>query len=351
VKFLLFLISFPYRWVVAIRNFGYDKKIFKSQRFPIPVVSVGNLTAGGTGKTPTVDWICKFYQSLGKKVAIVSRGYKRQSSGLVLVSDGNVTFVSAADAGDEPLMLARRNPVAIVVVAAKRAEAVQFILDRFKTALPDVVILDDGFQHRQLHRNLDVVIINSESDVFTEKFLPLGKRREPTENLRRADAIVLSKVTKFSLADVIKQKVLRLDATKLVASSRIVINGFCSFATGEPIPAETFLQTWGFAFSGIGEPQNFLDTLEYTGLIIDHYKNFPDHHAYTAADIDFILDQTVRHQINVIITTEKDYYRLKADETLFAKLKNAPCFYLTIEFQVFEGEAELSKKLKSVLPL
>lgn len=335
--------------MIAFRTWLFDRGILKSFQSPIPVVSVGNLTSGGAGKTPFVDWIVKHYHHEGKRVAILSRGYGRKSKGVILVCDGALVRVSAEESGDEPLMLARRNPTAVVIVAEKRADGVKFLLENFATHLPDVILLDDGFQHRALARDLNLLVVHAEQNPAHDSLLPLGRLREPISAIRRADMILLSKVTRYTDLPSLERTLLPFG--KPIIKSRIQIVGLRSFFSGELIPLGTqaFLWTWAFAFSGIGDSRNFMETLQYAGLIVEHQKHFPDHHPYTESDIEFILSEVVRHGINIVVTTEKDYFRLKADPSLFNRLKNAACFYLEIAFEVFEGEAALKSALNEIV--
>jgi tetraacyldisaccharide 4'-kinase len=349
MKSLLALLSRLYGAIISLRNRLFDKQFFKSARSPIPVVSVGNLTVGGAGKTPVVDWIVKYYHRQEKRVAIISRGYGRKTKGVILVCDGALVRVSSDEAGDEPLMLARKNPQAIVVVAEKRYDAVKFITEKFSPALPDVILLDDGFQHRQLSRDLDIVVVHAEYNPFDDHLVPRGKLREAASGVARADVVLLSKVTKF--VDVPRLLKHLAPYEKPIVQSRVKIIGLRSFFTEDLVPLGTqpFLYTWAFAFSGIGDPNNFMETLEYAGLIVEHQKHFPDHHDYTESDIDFILTEVARHGINIIVTTEKDFYRLKANEILFNALRQTACFYLEIAFEIFDGETALTSSLNAAI--
>ncbi len=344
----LYLASWLYGGAVALRNWLFDKGVLKSFHSPIPVVSVGNLTVGGAGKTPFVDWIVKHYHREGKRVAIISRGYGRRTRGVMLVCDGALVRVSANEAGDEPLMLAWRNPHAIVIVAEKRVDGVRFLLEKFSSRLPDVILLDDGFQHRALARQLNLLVMHAQHNPAADALLPLGRLREPLDSIRRADMVLLSKVTRYT--DLASLEKTLAPFAKPIVKSRIQIVGLRSFFSGELVPLGTqaFLWTWAFAFSGIGDSQTFIETLQYAGLIVEHQKHFPDHHIYTESDIEFILTETMRHGINIVVTTEKDYFRLRANETLFNRLKNTACFYLEIAFEVFEGEEMLKAALNQV---
>ncbi len=195
--------AFLYSLIVQLRNTLFKWGVFRTWKSPIPVVSIGNLSAGGTGKTPLVDWIVKYYLSIGCKPAIVSRGYLRESKGVQLVSDGQKILLGSRKAGDETAMLAWNNPEAIVVVANKRKKAVMEITRRFPQRGPSVIILDDAFQHRQIDRALNIAIINAAEPFVQAKMLPEGHLREPLKNLSRADLILLNKITDKEQANVI----------------------------------------------------------------------------------------------------------------------------------------------------
>lgn len=347
MKLLLYLISLLYGGVIRLRNLLFEKGIFKTWHPPVPVVSIGNISAGGAGKTPFSDWIVKYYLSQGKRVAIVSRGYKRETSGTVLVSDGKRFFVSSREAGDEPMMLARKNPAAMVVVSEKRRDGIEEILSRFADAPPDVLVLDDAYQHRQVARDLNLLVIHAEKPPFSDALLPLGRLREPLREINRADMVLLSKISHHANVPELKKNLAPFG--KPVVKSRIKIVGLRSFFSDEFLPlGDPSLQTSAFAFSGIADPKNFMETLEHAGLLVERYKHFPDHYAYTEKDIDSVIEKVVRHKLNLIVTSEKDYHRLKSNEALFLKLQKFPCFYIEIEFEVFEGAELLREKLREV---
>ncbi|NTW11607.1 MAG: tetraacyldisaccharide 4'-kinase, partial [Chlorobiaceae bacterium] len=191
---LLKPLALLYRSSVQVRNSLFERKIFRKWKSPIPVVSIGNMSAGGTGKTPLVDWVVKYYLSIGCKPAVVSRGYRRESKGVQLVSDGQRVLLSSSQSGDETAMLAWNNPDAIVVVGEKRKEAVNFITQYFAKRLPSVIILDDAFQHRQIARDLDIALVNASEPVLKAKMIPEDRMREPLKNIARADLILLNKI-------------------------------------------------------------------------------------------------------------------------------------------------------------
>ncbi len=189
-KFLL-----PFSWLyglaVTVRNLAYDKGWFRQETAGVPVVSVGNITAGGTGKTPLVEYLVRHLVASGKHPAILSRGYRRRSRGVVVVSDGKSMRSDAAMGGDEPVQMARKLATVPVVVAERRIAAARVAVRDFHA---DVLVLDDGFQHRSLKRDLNILIMDSRRDLVREPLLPVGLRREPLAAVRRANLVVLSKV-------------------------------------------------------------------------------------------------------------------------------------------------------------
>ncbi len=181
---LLWPLSRLYGSAIGRRNRRYDTGQAAASRLPSPVISVGNLVVGGTGKTPTVVFLARWLQERGKKVCVISRGYRRKSKGLVLVADGERICSTAELSGDEPILLAQELPGAVVVVDADRVEAGRYAIQRFK---PDLILLDDGFQHRRLHRDLDIVTFKGVQDLGNGWLLPAGPLREPAASLDRAD--------------------------------------------------------------------------------------------------------------------------------------------------------------------
>ncbi|MDX2127580.1 MAG: tetraacyldisaccharide 4'-kinase [Chloroherpetonaceae bacterium] len=353
MKLALKALALFYEFITTLRNKAFEKGFLKVYNSPIPVVSVGNLSVGGEGKTPIVDWLIQFYLSQNVRVAVISRGYGRKTKGTLTVCDGNLVRLSASEAGDEPLMLARRNPKTIVVVAEVRSEGVELILRDFGNHLPDVILLDDGFQHQSIRRDLDLLVINPLRSPFEDFLIPLGRLRESVDGIKRADFILLSKVDRYSPIKQITKEIAPYH--KPIVKTTMVIKGLRSFATGELIDLgkNNFNYTSVFAFCGIGDPNSFRETLEYAGLLVDEFKVFPDHYIFQERDIEDILLRRLRKGINLIVTTEKDYFRLKANEQIFGRLAKDACFYLEIgvEFGVDSKNENdlLASKLISVL--
>jgi len=183
-QFLLYPFSLIFKLITWIRNRLYDKNIFRSLKAnQCKIISVGNISVGGTGKTPVIRFLADYLKEMGFKVAILSRGYRRKSKGTIIVSDGNETLANLQQAGDEPYLLARQLDSIPVIVEADRYKGARFIQDNFQ---PDVILLDDAFQHRRLHRDLDIVLVDASVGFGRGFLLPAGFLREPISSLKRA---------------------------------------------------------------------------------------------------------------------------------------------------------------------
>ncbi len=337
-----------YLSIVQLRNILFDRKMIKAWKSPIPVVSIGNLSAGGTGKTPLVDWVVKYYLSIGCKPAILSRGYLRESKGVQLVSDGVRIMLSSKDAGDETAMLAWNNPDAIVVVAEKRKDAVTYIASRFAKRLPGVIILDDAFQHRAIERDLNIAVINSAEPFRKAKMLPEGRLREPLKNLSRADLVIVNKITDEERAGSIMKEVEKTGRPVVKARVKngelICFSG--TFASSDEVPLPKTLSA--LAFAGIASPENFLDSLKTEGVNVAAYRFFRDHESFSAKKLQAVRREAEEKGLS-LITTEKDYFRMLGRPELIRIITSRPCYYLKIETDIYEGKEILHSMLKAVI--
>ncbi|MEI7694793.1 MAG: tetraacyldisaccharide 4'-kinase [Chlorobium sp.] len=337
-----------YSCIVQLRNTLFNRGLFRVWKSPIPVVSIGNLSAGGTGKTPLVDWVVKYYLSIGCKPAIVSRGYLRESKGVQLVSDGQKIWLSSREAGDETAMLAWNNPEAIVMVANKRKKAVMEIAKRFTQRGPSVIILDDAFQHRQIDRVLNIAIINAAEPFVKAKMLPEGHLREPLKNLSRADLILLNKITDREQAtSIIKE----LEKTgRPIVQARLKNGELVCFSGEFQTADEAILQkNLNFlAFAGIATPESFLNSLTKEGINVAAHRFFRDHEPYSAKKLHAVRREAEEKGLS-IVTTEKDYFRMLGRPELIRLITTRPCYYLKIEPDIFEGEATLKSMLQAVV--
>ncbi|RMH73104.1 MAG: tetraacyldisaccharide 4'-kinase [Gemmatimonadetes bacterium] len=296
---LLWWCSILYGAAVRIRRTGYETGILKSRQFPVEIVSVGNITVGGTGKTPFVIYLAQKYQAEGKTVVTISRGYKAESDTVIVVSDGQNRLKEWKTCGDEPYLIALKTSGIPVLACRHRAKACQFAIEQFN---PDVIILDDAFQHWQVARDQDVVLVDAMCPFGNGHLLPRGILREPLSALNRASQIVLTRVS--APAEIH----LKVDRPLLHTKHRPV-----RFRSAlETIPLQAVQGLAVVAVSSIGNPQGFHHTLQELGGEIRQTLIFPDHHPYSTADVVRIRAVAQQVHAKAIITTEKDWVRLES---------------------------------------
>lgn len=290
---------------VFIRNEGFDRGWRRLEKLSCPVISVGNLTVGGSGKTPLVIALVRMISGWGKKTAVLSRGYGRSSRGLCVVSDGSRVIANSTDSGDEPYQLASALPRTAVVVSADRAAAGREAIRLFS---PDVILLDDGFQHRSLNRDLDLVCVDVSVPFESHRLLPRGILREGWTSLRRAQAVVLTRCDQAGAEVVSRWKALLKKHNPGLAlfESEHRPAGFFRLDGA----AATSEEREAAAFSSIGNPEAFERTLRSTGWMVRETLRFPDHHAYGPEDWKKL--EALRAKGRTLVTTEKDSVRLGA---------------------------------------
>ena len=325
---LLFPFSLIYGCVVRVRNWFFDIGILKSVDVGVPVISVGNITAGGTGKTPMVIAIGNMLIDAGKKVGVISRGYGRTSSGTLVVNDGVHILADALTGGDEPLLIARRLKGAIVIVDEQRARAA---LKGVKEYGVDVIILDDGFQHRYVKRDIDIVLMDENNSPFNTALLPAGYRREPLRNLKRASAVVVTKVhSEISANSLLTRKEV---TTQNKYSSSFQATGI-RHVLGDVEQSLALLKGHSaVAVSGVAQPEGFLREIESKGVKIKKTFSFSDHHRYTKEEIVSILNSFIKEKTDFILTTEKDGVKLEAFKNEF---NGVPAFALVMNIAIHQ---------------
>jgi tetraacyldisaccharide 4'-kinase len=345
----LYTLSLPYAGAVRFRNYLYDNGLIETKRLPCPVVSVGNLTVGGTGKTPMVILLANFLQKKGYRPAVLSRGYtgrNRQNS--TVITDGRNILLGPDDAGDEPFLIAASTSGVPVLTGRDRYSAGKHALDLLGA---NVLVLDDAFQHRQVFRNLNILLLDAERPYGNGCILPRGPLREPRIALRRADLIVLTRADEkipstFSL-DLDREfpEIPVFQARHRPAGIILLSSLHPNMSFSPPIKDfEGRLQreskeekTWipdqvrndnpllqkdnsnnldslngkrVCAFAGIAHPESFRKTVESMGAEVVAFKTYPDHHHYTPADMKDILKVSQEHRAEIILTTEKDGVKL-----------------------------------------
>lgn len=313
----LFAISICYGALVQQRDMLYKKGLLQSKRLPCPVISIGNITVGGSGKTPMTIYVAEFIQHLGYGVAIISRGYKGKAEKIGgVVCDGRMICMEPDKAGDEPFMIAKRLKTVPVIVGQDRYKAGMLAVERFN---PDVLLLDDGFQHLKLNRDMDLVLLDSKEPFGNTYLFPRGPLRETASALLRGDAVIL---TRSDLG-----KPASLGQIKNVVPGKPIFHSFhipyiYKIVTGSnwqskdrfKVPSEfgfeVFKNTSAFAFSGIARNDDFLQTIESFNCEIRGFSRFPDHHEYTDRELDTIVKLALDLSVDFIFTTEKDYTRI-----------------------------------------
>lgn len=340
---LLTPLSYLYAATVKLRNWLYDCRLLKSKGVPCTVISVGNIASGGTGKTPVVIWIAKALLDAGCRPAILLRGYHRQQKtpGSQVVSDGREIVASVETSGDEAVMIARDLPGVPVLIGKNRHEAGCHALERLKC---DVLILDDGFQHRKLGRNLDIVAVDATQPFGTGKLLPAGTLREPVSALRRADLIMLTRVDMVESAGKIREDIAKLAGDTPIVESRHEPTRFYRLGEGSDVDFCLLKGKNLLAVCGIGNPGAFAAALRrYEPETIDLLP-FPDHHQYSRVDVARIQQEAQRAGADYIITSRKDELKLSAFVT--EEGDAPPVLVLAIEVSVTAGECVLTRRLR-----
>jgi tetraacyldisaccharide 4'-kinase len=305
---LLFFLSLVYGLLVRLRTGAYAAGLFRKNRLPCRVISVGNITLGGTGKTPTVIHIADLLQKHGRRPLVLSRGYGRKDeSATVTVSDGASTVMDPANSGDEPALIANRLDRIPVVVGSDRYHAGNFAIGRFH---PDCIILDDGFQHIRLERDLNIVLIDAGDPFGRGMLFPAGILREPLSALARADVVVITRVERAGDAALLKETI-RMHTAAKIFTARYAPRDLVDTASGETRPLTALHGTPVFTFAGIARPDSLTSLLGSLGAIVKGTAHYPDHHPYTKIDLARVFQGAVDSGATMVVTTEKDSVRLK----------------------------------------
>ena len=343
---LLIPLSYIYAVVLKTHGWLYDCRILKQKQLPCTVISVGNIVAGGTGKTPAVIWIAKYLQSEGFQVGVLLRGYKRAGHhSISVVSDGKQILTPVTESGDEAGMIARKLPGVSIVVGSDRYAAGLEVI-RLWGHTEGVLILDDGFQRRQLARNLDILTIDSTQPFGTGKLLPAGTLREPKTALKRTDILLLTR-TDLAAEPVNFERFVR---GKQVFQTCHQPTRLYQPSTGEECALDLLKGQHILAVCGIGNPEAFVGTLRQFEPKAVELLAFPDHHRYASADLKDINARAGEVGVDLIVTTEKDSEKLEAfaGTTEFSLPESVQLFVLEIDLEVKTNLEALKKRLQQV---
>jgi tetraacyldisaccharide 4'-kinase len=346
LRIVLRLLSFLYLAIVQLRLYLYRKRILKERQLGCLVISIGNLTVGGTGKTPVVEKFARALQSGGRRVAILSRGYKsidrrkkktwweralgqRPETTPRVVSDGKRVLLDSGTSGDEPYMLASNLRGVAVVVDKDRVKGG---LHALKELGVDTLLLDDGLQYLHLKHRLDIVLVDRQAPFGNEHLLPRGTLREPPRNLRRASYIFITKCNGESNSELI-QRIRQHNRTAEIIECTHKPLYLKHVYREERLPLDYLKELYIGSLCGIAAPESFEEGLRKLGAKIELSRHFADHHRYAQKELTSFLQRCVRRDVSAVITTEKDAVRLPVLDNL-----EVPIYFLRVEIEILNGQ-------------
>jgi tetraacyldisaccharide 4'-kinase len=326
VRAIAYALSLFYRLIIKSRNWLYDHHLFMEVKLSCPVISVGNITVGGTGKTPCVIMLAQSLKELGFKPAVLSRGYGSKSTEPVnIISDGNKIILSDELAGDEPLLMARSLKDIPVITGPRRILTGQTAINKFGA---DVLICDDAFQHRQLFRDINIVLLDSKRPWGNGHVLPRGSLREPYTELHRANVIILTRSDYSDNSNYFMDEEVWLKGIPLFRSrhkAKDIVQG--NLTNSKSVSSLKGKKV--YAFAGIAQPQSFRNSLLAAEAQIVSFDIFPDHHRYNRKELDQIKNNFLKNNADFLITTEKDGMRLSEFKDILETV-----YFLRIEMEI-----------------
>lgn len=335
-RLVLAVAAAGYRAGLAVRAGAFAAKVRPIRQLACPVICVGNLTVGGSGKTPCTIALAQWLRDRGWRVGILLRGYARRSSGMVIAADEQGIRGRWEAVGDEAVLLARRLPGIPVIVGGNRFRAGREALRQFR---PDVLLLDDGFQHRQLYRNLDLVMIDATDPLGGGWLLPRGRLREPVGGLRRAHAVILSRTDQAPDVAHLQRWLAQIAPGATQVLTRHRPSRLSDLAEDQERPLASLAGRRLFAVSGIANPRAFQRTLTDLGGVLVGALAFPDHHPYGPTDWVRLHRAALEADAELIVITEKDAVRMSPPEGAGTPCR--PILVLQVDLEVIEGMALL----------
>ncbi|MFH1904097.1 MAG: tetraacyldisaccharide 4'-kinase [bacterium] len=342
LKLFLLFISFLVIIVQNILLFMYSMNLLKKRKLSSKVISIGGITLGGVGKTPVVELLVNMLIKKGKKVAVLSRGYRRvEDSDIKLVSNGKEILCNVEEAGDEPYLLAKNLKSTVVFAGKNRYETGKIAEEKLNI---DTVVLDDGFQHWRLHRDINIVVINASNPFGNGYIFPRGNLREPYKCLKRADYFIITKTDMIKDAGIIEKRLLDINSSAQVITT--IHKPVCleHVAGEEHLDIECIKGEKVIALSSLGDPASFENILEHVGAKIVERLRYPDHYWYSKEDMYNIQARQKTLNAKFIITTQKDAVRLQRVETYY----NTSLLVLRIEVEIISGSDKLEKLINAI---
>jgi tetraacyldisaccharide 4'-kinase len=349
------LCSYLFSGIVQLRLWLYRNRIFHDHPLGCLVVVVGNLTVGGTGKTPVVEMFAKALRDRGRKVAILSRGYKSKAPPVWkkwwfwlnhteeppprIVSDGDKVLLDSEVAGDEPFMLARNLPGVVVLVDKNRVKAGAYAIKRFGC---DTLVLDDGFQYLPLKGRLNLLLVDKTNPFGNGFLLPRGILREPVKHLQRASYVFLTK-SKGVRDEELEALIQKFNPHAEIIECAHKPQYLQRIDTGERMPLAALAGRKVGALSGIAAPESFEAFLRETGARLIYTRRFLDHYRFTHEDLTGVFAEAQRAGVEVMVTTEKDAVRIEAGEKF-----PVPCYYLRLEIEILRGAADFQEAVGKI---
>ena len=335
------LIPLSYLYGLAMRGRAalYAQGLLRQQALPCRVISVGNLTVGGTGKTPVVIALAAALRDRGRKVGVISRGYKRRSGTSILeISDGRTVRGHPEDSGDEPFLIAQRCPGVPVAVGADRPLVGRYLLDGFGV---DTLVLDDGFQHLALRRDVDILVLDAGAPFGNGYLLPRGRLREPLSAMERASAVLVTRASQAQRLDELKATVRAVAPAVPIWITDFAPSGVVQVGGSAALESSVLKGERVLAVSGIGNPESFRRLLAAAGATVADHCVFPDHHAYSEDNLGRIQRSAELVGADRIVTTEKDAVKLaQLDEV---KNRKVAMWAVRIDLQWVEGFEEWTR--------
>jgi len=330
---LLKILSSVYLLGYTIRKSFYGLGLIQVKELKAKVISVGNLTLGGSGKTPFVLYLAKRLKQKGMNFAILTRGYKRRSKTTKELKRIDSPGIKWEEVGDEPFLLSNHLPEIPVIIDKDRYNSGKIALDRYKAK---VLILDDGFQHWRLKRNLDILMIDSSIDLEKEKLFPLGRLREPLSSLKRAGIFILNRADQSIHKDKTKLLLQKFKPRSPIVESILEVTSVLNWKNKTKTDLDSLKGKKGLAFCGIGNPSSFERTLRFLGVEILNAFFFLDHYIYSRKDLFSLEEERKKVGADFLFTTEKDSIRLP--ET---KDPQIPLLVVNVELKIISGEEKL----------